>query len=165
MNGSFLISSSLIFYVTASPKVIIEIEPSRVSEGQNVTITCSVEDGTPTPTVRLRTANGDPANPIQEKQGNFDVVLAEVTVDQAGVYICEASNSVGNASDERELIVGMPIKFCIDICAFGGSRIYLSIHYTFYIMISLISLSNSNNIQGGPPKRTAHIWPNLLIPW
>ncbi|KAL0969623.1 hypothetical protein UPYG_G00229960 [Umbra pygmaea] len=94
---------------TASPiiKLLVE-DPIVVNPGQTVTIVCSTSGGEPTPTITwVRNTDELPRNSVLN---GGTLTLPAVSMEDAGVYICVASNNVGNPAKKSTSIVVRGLK-------------------------------------------------------
>lgn len=65
-----------------------------VREGDNVNLTCIINEGSPKPEVRWFKNKK-----FLDEQKNTTLILTEVTREDEGRYICKAKNKAGNAKD------------------------------------------------------------------
>ncbi|KAK6617380.1 hypothetical protein RUM43_014389 [Polyplax serrata] len=85
------------------PQISIHPRVTEVREGEPVEIRCTAA-GNPAPTLRWSTASGEPLNPYATF---YDGVLyiPQTRASDAGNYICTATNSAGQDSQEVMLVV------------------------------------------------------------
>ena len=92
------------FLIQVPPKVNLSGLHRRVTEGDNVTLTCNITDGVPKPG-QIRWLKDKDS--LDEKETNL--VLRDIKKEQEGTYTCEASNKGGTASDSIKVIVDSKI--------------------------------------------------------
>lgn len=119
-----------VFSVSLAAPYIVSISPTRyTAPGLTLTLECEVW-GFPLPTVIwLRSIHSGsrliPRGTVREIPINETVIISQlifssVTVDDEGIYTCNASNPLGEDSDEVEVIV-------------AGERFHLLLTYMIYI--------------------------------
>uniref|UniRef100_A0A674CHE3 MAM domain containing glycosylphosphatidylinositol anchor 2 n=1 Tax=Salmo trutta TaxID=8032 RepID=A0A674CHE3_SALTR len=94
---------------TASPtiKLLVE-EPIVVNPGQSVTLVCVTSGGEPTPTLTW-VRNTDELSKKSRLNGGT-LTLPAISMEEAGVYSCVASNNVGNPAKKSTAIVVRGLK-------------------------------------------------------
>ena len=74
--------------------------PNRVTEGDNVTLTCNITDGFPKPGL-IRWLGAKFSLDVK----NTTIVLRSIKKDHEGTYTCETRNEGGSAKDSIKVIV------------------------------------------------------------
>jgi hypothetical protein len=97
------------------------------SEPQTVTLACSAI-GRPTPSIRIRTPQGDELQTTSKGDGR-EVSFQATLCDQNGYYLCETENQWGKAKETVELAV---------VCKFYFVSFYL---YIYFVKILWSALS------------------------
>lgn len=103
-----------------SPQFVQATSSLKVMDGEKVTFTCQVV-GKPTPRVTWR-HNGQPIKEAkdvviyQDQEGLCKLAISEVFPEDAGLYTCEAFNSVGEAICTASLVVEGNISY---LCNFS----------------------------------------------
>lgn len=88
------------FLFSESPKVTITPQKTRIKIGEPAKFTC-IASGSPLPKLKWRKLNGSlPVNGTV-RGGAFSI--ANVSQEDAGIYICEASNVEGSAKGNGTL--------------------------------------------------------------
>lgn len=89
-----------------------------VNVGQTVTLDCHVMAGTPTPILQWVRRDLKPFSHRIEQQSPWQragsITIRDITVEEAGEYECQASNSAGTVSKVISIIVKQP-KMIISI--------------------------------------------------
>uniref|UniRef100_A0A6Q2ZJ53 MAM domain containing glycosylphosphatidylinositol anchor 2a n=1 Tax=Esox lucius TaxID=8010 RepID=A0A6Q2ZJ53_ESOLU len=94
---------------TASPSIKLLVEdPMVVNPGQTVTMVCVTSGGEPAPTLTwVRNADDLPRNSVLN---GGTLTLPAVSMEEAGLYSCVASNNVGNPAKKSTAIVVRGLK-------------------------------------------------------
>ncbi|GBL76498.1 Down syndrome cell adhesion molecule-like protein 1 [Araneus ventricosus] len=90
-DGKSAAEYSAILQVQAAPTWLDETKDLTVAMGTTINIHCRAQ-GSPKPQVKLRKSAGY----FEVSSSNGSFVIESVTADHSGMYICEASNSVGS---------------------------------------------------------------------
>ena len=93
-------TSDVFFSVEVPPKVSLSGPHRPVTEGDNVTLTCNINDGVPYPE-SIRWLKGN----ISLDENNTNMVLRNIKKEQEGTYTCETSNEGGSTKDSIKIIV------------------------------------------------------------
>uniref|UniRef100_A0A8C7HAU9 MAM domain containing glycosylphosphatidylinositol anchor 2 n=1 Tax=Oncorhynchus kisutch TaxID=8019 RepID=A0A8C7HAU9_ONCKI len=94
---------------TASPTIKLLVEdPIVVNPGQSVTLVCVTSGGEPTPTLTW-VRNTDELSKKSRLNGGT-LTLPSISMEEAGVYSCVASNNVGNPAKKSTAIVVRGLK-------------------------------------------------------
>eukprot|EP00063_Salmo_salar_P090695 XP_014065530.1 PREDICTED: MAM domain-containing glycosylphosphatidylinositol anchor protein 2-like isoform X1 [Salmo salar] len=94
---------------TASPTIKLLVEdPIVVNPGQSVTLVCVTSGGEPTPTLTW-VRNTDELSKKSRLNGGT-LTLPAISMEEAGVYSCVASNNVGNPAKKSTAIVVRGLK-------------------------------------------------------
>uniref|UniRef100_A0A4W5R4A0 MAM domain containing glycosylphosphatidylinositol anchor 2 n=1 Tax=Hucho hucho TaxID=62062 RepID=A0A4W5R4A0_9TELE len=94
---------------TASPTIKLLVEdPIVVNPGQSVTLVCVTSGGEPTPTLTW-VRNTDELSKKSLLNGGT-LTLPAISMEEAGVYSCVASNNVGNPAKKSTAIVVRGLK-------------------------------------------------------
>ncbi|CAB1334885.1 unnamed protein product, partial [Coregonus sp. 'balchen'] len=89
---------------TASPTIKLLVEdPIVVNPGQSVTLVCVTSGGEPTPT--LTWVRNTDELPKKSLLNGGTLTLPAISMEEAGVYSCVASNNVGNPAKKSTAIV------------------------------------------------------------
>ncbi|KAM9433487.1 LOW QUALITY PROTEIN: MAM domain-containing glycosylphosphatidylinositol anchor protein 2 [Salvelinus alpinus] len=89
---------------TASPTIKLLVEdPIVVNPGQTVTLVCVTSGGDPTPT--LTWVHSADELPKKSVLNGGTLTLPAISIEEAGVYSCVASNNVGNPAKKSTTIV------------------------------------------------------------
>lgn len=95
--------------ILESPKFIDKLTPIRVMDGEKAFLSCTVK-GTPTPKVEWY-HNDQPVRQAkdviitQTVEGTCELIISEVFPENAGEYVCRATNRLGEAICRSPLIV------------------------------------------------------------
>ena len=93
-------ASDVFFSLEVPPNVSLSGPHRPVTEGDNVTLTCNINDGVPKPKpIRWLRAK------ISLDEKNTIMVLRDIKKDQEGTYTCETSNEGGSANNSIKVIV------------------------------------------------------------
>ncbi|XP_076269824.1 terribly reduced optic lobes isoform X47 [Rhynchophorus ferrugineus] len=68
-----------------------------VSEGNSVQLQCRAEKGYPTPTITWSRVNENPLGPKVEVMSGGNLKIIDITLNEAGEYLCTAANDAGVA--------------------------------------------------------------------
>jgi hypothetical protein len=94
----------LFLWFQASPTIKLLVEdPIVVNPGQSVTLVCVTSGGEPTPTLTW-VRNTDELSKKSRLNGGT-LTLPAISMEEAGVYSCVASNNVGNPAKKSTAIV------------------------------------------------------------
>uniref|UniRef100_A0A4W5N6X5 MAM domain containing glycosylphosphatidylinositol anchor 2 n=1 Tax=Hucho hucho TaxID=62062 RepID=A0A4W5N6X5_9TELE len=94
---------------TASPTIKLLVEdPIVVNPGQTVTLVCVTSGGDPTPT--LTWVHSADELPKKSVLNGGTLTLPAISIEEAGVYSCVASNNVGNPAKKSTTIVVRGLK-------------------------------------------------------
>ncbi|KAK5903779.1 hypothetical protein CgunFtcFv8_007529 [Champsocephalus gunnari] len=111
-NVCAILDRSVIFKLTnktASPSIKLLVEdPIVVNPGQTVSLVCITTGGEPPPILTWICSNDSLPQRSVVKGGTL--TLPAITSDEAGVYSCVASNSVGNPAKKSTTIVVRALK-------------------------------------------------------
>uniref|UniRef100_A0A8C5HTV1 MAM domain-containing glycosylphosphatidylinositol anchor protein 2-like n=1 Tax=Gouania willdenowi TaxID=441366 RepID=A0A8C5HTV1_GOUWI len=90
---------------TAPPSIKLLLDdPLVVNPGETITLVCVVQGGDPPPTLRWCRSGGAEL-PERSVVNAGTLTVPVVTVEDGGVYTCEASNNVGNAAKKSTSIL------------------------------------------------------------
>ena len=95
--------SSCFFFLLLSevpPEVTLSGPHHRVTEGDNVTLTCNITDGVPKPQVIRWLKNKTPVN-----VKHTSMTLRSIKKEDEGNYICETRNEGGSVNGSINIIV------------------------------------------------------------
>lgn len=96
-------------YEMLSPRFVTRLQPVQIMDGEQLVLPCQVI-GHPTPKIQWY-RNAEPLSNTpgisisQEADGVCTLTIAEVFPEDAGEYMCEASNKIGEASSTVSVIV------------------------------------------------------------
>ena len=83
-----------------APKVTVTPQKSRIKTGESAEFTC-IASGSPSPKLSWRKFNG--SLPVSGTMRGGVLSIANVTQEDAGIYLCEASNVEGSAEGNGTL--------------------------------------------------------------
>lgn len=91
----------LFFFPIDQPSIVYISSKQTVNESDSVTISCKA-DGFPVPTITWTKSSGDPMPP----HIGDTYTIHHASKSDAGIYMCKASNQIGNdATANTEVIV------------------------------------------------------------
>ena len=93
---------NLVFSASPTIKLLVE-DPIVVNPGQTVTLVCVTSGGDPTPT--LTWVHSADELPKKSVLNGGTLTLPAISIEEAGVYSCVASNNVGNPAKKSTTIV------------------------------------------------------------
>ncbi|XP_028027008.1 hemicentin-1-like [Bombyx mandarina] len=93
------------------PKFRKPVITTSVMEGRDAVIPCKIAEGKPKPTIKW-IVNSKSPNTNKELSSHIgeELILRNITLSQAGHYICVAENTFGRAQQDTDLIVQAPPK-------------------------------------------------------
>ena len=88
------------FFLEVPPELSLSRSPQRVTEGDNVNLTCEIIDGVPRPElIHWR------KDKMSLDKKTTKMFLWSIKKEQEGNYTCETSNEGGSAKNSIEVIV------------------------------------------------------------
>ncbi|XP_067025673.1 inactive tyrosine-protein kinase 7-like [Acropora muricata] len=106
--------------VLVPPEVTLSGPHSPITEGDNVTLTCNITDGVPTPRLIRWLKDKTPVDVI-----DTNMALRSIEKDDEGSYICETRNEGGSVNGSINIIVDIPPKLDPDLKD-GSVSVYLN---------------------------------------
>jgi len=99
--------TSSLLCLFAVPSAIQPIQNVNITEGHDLTLLCNVS-GSPLPMVSWIKVGGDMST------NGSELVFTNINRNQAGEYMCEASNLCGNASETASIEVQCKSNIVLD---------------------------------------------------
>lgn len=108
-----------------------------VNESSLVTIHCTVESHPPSTLTLTLTRGQSPESPLEHSfapsEGNVLTASFTVSVEDAGLYTCQATNSEGWNQTSQELVVNCKwAESCGGLSSFGSSALWPAVHRLVY---------------------------------
>jgi len=104
------------------PNVILPSKALTVTEGMPFQVVCRA-DGKPTPALKWKRRNLTARQVLSKDGTNLTLIIDRVVLSDAGLYICEAKNYIGNSEESLLLQVVSP-RDCSSIKSNRNSGIY-----------------------------------------
>ena len=97
------------FFLAVTPQISLSSQTLMTEEKQNITIVCTAT-GQPQPSIRWSKSVGSLPKG-RNKVVHGTLTIHNVTKKDRGIYICNAENILGSASDTAHLMVFSPLRF------------------------------------------------------
>ena len=122
---SFLLRKAISHVLSDEPNVTIERCPTKVTEGDNATVSCNAT-GSPTPeTAWIREKTGELLSYSKIHQ------ITGINRNETGAYVCLAWNGIGK-NNSKSCLVFVQCKCTISFLFFTWAR--LEMHVSVYVL-------------------------------